>query len=93
MNETLHDALATARWVYPDQRVGQILVNAVLATRPDLTNEDLHHMLFYMSNDDLAKAVAAYVAQPSLQVGPFPVRLDPTMPRDGFRLEAPRKEP
>jgi NaMN:DMB phosphoribosyltransferase len=62
MKEALQAALLTARWVFPDQRIGQLLFNALSTAKPDMKNEDLHQVLFYMTDDALAEAVRAYAA-------------------------------
>jgi len=63
MKEALQHALTTARWVYPDQRIGQTLINALTVSRPDIKNEDIHSLLFHLSDDDLAAAIMTYASQ------------------------------
>lgn len=54
----LINALIDASRVHPNQRVGQLITNAVIA----YANHENHEIidLFYVSDDDLTRALHAY---------------------------------
>lgn len=60
MNEKLLWALNKCQERYIGQRAGQILVNALLSGMPHLKNEDVHQVLFYITDNELADCLMKY---------------------------------
>jgi hypothetical protein len=54
----LINALRAATFAHPDERVGQIIINAVSKGR--MSNYAMDDVLFYIENDDLAAMVEEY---------------------------------
>ena len=64
MSDMLLNALSAARYRQQEQRLGQIIVNALQSHDPSLANADVHRALFYINNEELAKILMDYIYKP-----------------------------
>jgi hypothetical protein len=76
MSNGLQHALSVARYVYPQMRLGQILVNAVSTARPECSLADLHQVLFYVSDVELARMVMQYTSTVLPKAAPVESEID-----------------
>lgn len=56
----LQDALVSAHHTYPEQRLGQLIFNALATAHPTILMEEFHSLLFYLDDTKLAAALEAY---------------------------------